>query len=401
MKQSKKDPNANASLGIEKPQGLEAHLESVTQALDKINTTKLDERTKAALVDLALDSKKLVAFIHSIEASAKSQINSMGANSSANTAMNISNETSITARNVQYSNPYAFAKLLKDSKLAALESDAKFNYYGINNSVNSVWANVFGGTNIIDGDNGSLYGISIGYDRQVTDTLLLGVYGTYSDSTIKDSGSTSKSDNFQLGLYASYKFAPTWELNTKVYGQLSKTDLENTLTTGNVDADYTQRFFGLSANAGKIFNPLEGFYIKPFAGVNYYYGYTPDYTETGVLAKHVQSMSSNSVSLEAGTEFRKYVNENSYLFITPKIEQYVINNGDDYIAKFIGSTSNFSIEGSNKKKTYGQIIVGGNININDSLSFSAGIGAKHLLGGKVDSKDETYLSGNVRIKYRF
>ncbi|EEO26040.1 autotransporter outer membrane beta-barrel domain-containing protein [Helicobacter winghamensis] len=289
----------------------------------------------------------------------------MGANSSANTAMNISNETSITARNVQYSNPYALAKLLRDSKLAALDSDTKFDYYGINNSVNSVWANAFGGANIIDGDNGSLYGVSIGYDRQITDAVLLGVYGTYSNSEIKDSGSTSESDNFQLGFYANYKFAPTWELNAKAYGQLSKTDLENTLTTGIVNADYTQRFFDLSAN-------------EPFAGVNYYYGYTPDYTETGVLAKHIRSMSSNSVSLEAGAEFRKYVNENSYLFITPKIEQYVINNGDDYVAKFIGSTSNFSIEGSDKKKTYGQIIIGGSMNINDSLSLNAGIGAKHL-----------------------
>ncbi|WP_299549101.1 autotransporter domain-containing protein, partial [uncultured Helicobacter sp.] len=180
-------------MGIEKPQGLEAHLENVIKALDKIDTTKLDERTKAVLVDLALDAKKLVAFTHSIESSANSQTDSMGANSSANTAMNISNETSITARNVQYSNPYALAKLLKDSKLAALGSDTKFDYYGINNSVNSVWANAFGGANIIDRDNGSLCGISIGYDRQVTDALLLGVYGTYSDSKIKDGGSTSKS----------------------------------------------------------------------------------------------------------------------------------------------------------------------------------------------------------------
>lgn len=41
------------------------------------------------------------------------------------------------------------------------------------------------------------------------------------------------------------------------------------------------------------------------------------------------------------------------------------------------------------------------MNINDSLSLNAGIGAKHLLGRKVDSKDETYLSGNVGIKYKF
>lgn len=41
------------------------------------------------------------------------------------------------------------------------------------------------------------------------------------------------------------------------------------------------------------------------------------------------------------------------------------------------------------------------MDINDSISLNAGIGVKHLLRGKVDSKDETYLSGNVGVKYKF
>ena len=107
------------------------------------------------------------------------------------------------------------------------------------------------------------------------------------------------------------------------------------------------------------------------------------------------------MSLELGLEARKYFNESSYLFITPKIEQYVVNNGEDYVASFVGSNTSFSIKGEEKKKTYGQLIVGGNISLNDSLSLDVGIGAKQILAGKVDSKNETYLSGNMGIKYRF
>ncbi|RAX51327.1 autotransporter outer membrane beta-barrel domain-containing protein, partial [Helicobacter sp. 11-8110] len=165
---------------------------------------------------------------------------------------------------------------------------------------------------------------------------------------------------------------------------------------------FDQKFFGLSANVGKVFDFSNSWFVKPFAGVNYYYSYTPDYTERGsILAQSVQSNTNNSVSLEAGLESRKYFSESSYLFITPKIEQYVINNGDDYVGRFAGSTTSFRIASAEKKKTYGQLIVGGNIAINDSLSLNAGIGAKQILAGKVDSKNETYINGNIGLKYRF
>ena len=145
-----------------------------------------------------------------------------------------------------------------------------------------------------------------------------------------------------------------------------------------------------------------GFFLKPFGGVNYYYSHTPSYTERGtILAQSVESNTNNSVSLELGLEARKYFSSSSYLFVTPKIEQYIINNGDDYVGRFVGSSTSFSIAGEDKKKTYGQLVIGGNLEITDALSLNAGIGAKQILAGKVDSKNETYISGNVGIKYRF
>lgn len=142
-------------------------------------------------------------------------------------------------------------------------------------------------------------------------------------------------------------------------------------------------------------------FIKPFAGVNYYFSYTPFHTENGAIAKDIDSMKNNSVSVEVGAEFRKYMNENSYIFVTPKIEQFVINSGDDYTANLAVNNAFFtSIEANNKKKTYGQIIVGGNVDFTNQLSMNLGFGAKQILAGKVDNKNETYLSGQVGLKYK-
>ncbi|MCL9820963.1 autotransporter domain-containing protein [Helicobacter sp. 14348-15] len=328
---------------------------------------------------------------------ARSATSFADASSSAMTAVNVSNDMAIGSRIARANNPF---QSLSKERFASIQSDAPYKYYETYNA--AVWANAFGGANIIDGESGGVYGISVGADSNLTDNVLLGAYFTYANAELQDKLLKQDSDNFQLGIYSQIKIAPTWELNLKAYGQLGKTDQDVTSIAGINTSDFDQKFFGLSANVGKVFDFSNSWFVKPFAGVNYYYSYTPDYTERGsILAQHVQSNTNNSVSLEAGLESRKYFSESSYLFITPKIEQYVINNGDDYVGRFAGSTTSFRIASAEKKKTYGQLIVGGNIAINDSLSLNAGIGAKQILAGKVDSKNETYINGNIGLKYRF
>ena len=328
---------------------------------------------------------------------ARSATSFADASSSAMTAVNVSNDMAIGSRIARANNPF---QSLSKERFASIQSDAPYKYYETYNA--AVWANAFGGANIIDGESGGVYGISVGADSNLTDNVLIGAYFTYANAELQDKLLKQDSDNFQLGIYSQIKIAPTWELNLKAYGQLGKTDQDVTSIAGINTSDFDQKFFGLSANVGKVFDFSNSWFVKPFAGVNYYYSYTPDYTERGsILAQSVQSNTNNSVSLEAGLESRKYFSESSYLFITPKIEQYVINNGDDYVGRFAGSTTSFRIAPAEKKKTYGQLIVGGNIAINDSLSLNAGIGAKQILAGKVDSKNETYINGNIGLKYRF
>ncbi|EAI8929573.1 autotransporter adhesin CapC [Campylobacter coli] len=367
-------------------------LRSITEQLGSIGADLASREG----VKLALDIKK------DTDNTGKSVSNLNSASSAVNTTMNISNDVSIGSRVAMLNNPFGtYASKMNGLKFAALDSDMRPSY--VNEYTNSVWANAFGGANIIDGDSGAMYGATVGVDKQANDDVLWGAYFTYANAKIKDNNLEQKSDNFQLGMYSTINVAPQWELNLKAYAQVSPTKQDNVQTDGAYNSDYTSKFLGLSANAGRVFDFSDNtLFIKPFVGVNYYFSYTPSHTENGAIAKDIDSMKNNSVSVEVGAEFRKYMNENSYIFVTPKIEQFVINSGDDYTANLAVNNAFFtSVEANNKKKTYGQIIVGGNVDFTNQLSMNLGFGAKQILAGKVDNKNETYLSGQVGLKYKF
>ena len=367
-------------------------LRSITEQLGSIGADLASREG----VKLALDIKK------DTDNTGKSVSNLNSASSAVNTTMNISNDVSIGSRVAMLNNPFGtYASKMNGLKFAALDSDMRPSY--VNEYTNSVWANAFGGANIIDGDSGAMYGATVGVDKQANDDVLWGAYFTYANAKIKDNNLEQKSDNFQLGMYSTINVAPQWELNLKAYAQVSPTKQDNVQIDGAYNSDYTSKFLGLSANAGRVFDFSDNtLFIKPFAGINYYFSYTPSHTENGAIAKDIDSMKNNSVSVEVGAEFRKYMNENSYIFVTPKIEQFVINRGDDYTANLAINNAFFtSVEANNKKKTYGQIIVGGNVDFTNQLSMNLGFGAKQILAGKVDNKNETYLSGQVGLKYKF
>ncbi|AJC87915.1 autotransporter outer membrane beta-barrel domain-containing protein [Campylobacter insulaenigrae] len=335
-----------------------------------------------------------------IKDSAKSISNVNQASSGINSTINVSNDVSIGSRVAMLNNPYGnYATKLSQIRFAT--NDYGGNY--VDNYNNSIWGNIIGGANIIDGDSGALYGATIGMDRKINDDVIIGAYFTYANAKIKDNLLTQKSDNFQFGAYSNIYISPKVEVNVKAYAQFSPTDqdiVNRGFNTTN-SADFNRKFFGLSANMGYVFDFSDNtLFVKPFTGANYYYAHTPSYKENGIAGKDVSSASNNSISLEFGAELRKYMSEESYLFITPKIEQYVINNGDDFVASLNGVTLP-SVKGNDKKKTYGQIIVGGNVDISEQFSLNAGIGAKQILAGKTDGKNETYISGQVGFKYKF
>ncbi|EFS3142383.1 autotransporter domain-containing protein [Campylobacter coli] len=341
--------------------------------------------------------------IDDIEKAGKSNAGNSALNSPVN-AINISNEMTISNRLAKFSNPYSTINLasLAWEKFAAGEgiaSDSTFSY-GARAYENNIWANVIGGANIIDSNSGSLYGVSVGYDRLIGEETILGAYLTYANSETKTSTIEQKSDNLQFGLYSRTLYNNS-EFDFKTYAQFGWTDQNRLIAQTINSSDFTRKFLGASGSYGYVFDIGNDLYIKPLAGLNLYYSLTPSYNENGPYAQHVRSQSNFDASIEAGAEFRKYLSKESYIYATPKIEQYIITSGDHYTARFLGSPTSFTVNGSDKKKTYGSLIVGGDVNIKNAWAFTFSAGVKHLLSGKVNNESETYLSGNIGLKYQF
>ncbi|MBD5164460.1 MAG: autotransporter outer membrane beta-barrel domain-containing protein [Helicobacter sp.] len=371
--------------------GVNSHRDLAVGIFDSLQESGLNE---LAIFNIQLDGlsngRQWQAMTNDIHDNARSVTNFTN---SVSTAINVSNDLALGDRIARAHNPYG-------EKLAAVGSDAYHDFY--RNTNGSVWVNAFGGANIVDGESGGVYGISLGVDKQITDSALLGIYFTYADADLKDKSAKQESDNFRLGIYSNIQIAPSWELNLHGFGQLSKTDQYTSVLGQGYTSDFDKKFFGLSGSVGKIIDFENSLYLKPFLGLNYYYSNNPGYTEKGGnYIQNVDKTQNNTISADLGLELRKYFNETSYVFATPKIEQYLLNDGDDYGARFAGSPVSFSVSASDNLKTYGQLVVGGSFGVTDSLNIELGLGAKQILANKVDSKNETYLSGNLGLRYKF
>lgn len=214
-------------------------------------------------------------------------------------AINMSNDMAISNRLAKFSNPYSTVNVasLEGLKFAAgngIASDSQYAY-GTRSYDNNVWANVIGGANIIDSKSGALYGVSVGYDRLVGEDTILGAYLTYADSKIKTSMVNQESDNLQLGLYSRTLYGNS-EFDFKGYAQFGWTDQDRFIAGTVNSSDFTRKFLGASGTYGYVFDMGNDFYIKPLAGLNLYYSFTPDYNENGAYAQHVQSQSSFDTS---------------------------------------------------------------------------------------------------------
>lgn len=342
-----------------------------------------------------------------IKEGASSAANMSSSTSSVINTMNLSNDMAISGRIAQANNPYGnLAQGFAGYEYAAVSGDLPL-YYANNGYKNGFWANAIGGLNKVEGEGGTLVGLSLGFDKQLENTLV-GFYLSYAMAGLNDKIVEQGADNIQVGVYTSFNQRDV-EVNVKAYGQVAVTETTAKRGKGEAEAKFTRLYGGVSANVGFIFalNNNKTF-IKPYVGENYYYAHTPAYEESlqSDAALSVKSANNHALSFDVGVDLRQYFNENSFMYLTPSLERYVVNAGGDYTAGFIGSDTTFTIEGKSKTKTYGQVLVGGNIALSDKLNVNLGLGVKKILNGQIerangDKVDEMYLSGNLGVKYRF
>lgn len=365
------------------------------------------DKSTAAAIGLDMVQNGGQGIVADIKEGASSAANMSSSTSSVINTMNLSNDMAISGRIAQANNPYAnLAQGFAGYTYANVEGDLPL-YYANNGYKNGFWANAIGGLNKVEGEGGTLVGLSLGFDKQLENTLV-GFYLSYTMAGLNDKIVEQGADNIQVGVYTSFNQRDI-EVNVKAYGQVAVTETTAKRGKGEAEAKFTRLYGGVSANVGFIFalNNNKTF-IKPYVGENYYYAHTPAYEESlqSDAALSVKSANNHALSFDVGVDLRQYFNENSFMYLTPSIERYVVNAGGDYTAGFIGSDTTFTIEGKSKTKTYGQVLVGGNIALSDKLNVNLGLGVKKILNGQIerangDKVDEMYLSGNLGVKYRF
>lgn len=336
------------------------------------------------------------------------QVAEDGGQSQSITAQNMQSEIATMTRMARFSNPYTKTYYAQNTMTTsrALNGDIRsdvplMTYYKTPTSAlpNNFWANLFGGANIIGENVGDIYGLNAGYDRRFG-AHFVGGFVSYAYATMKDSYIKQIAHNIQAGLYSRLVFGKN-EIDLKWSAQAGITSQNRFVANSQNDADFVRAFMGLSANYGYVFKMGQGVFLKPILGLNYYFSHTPKYSEKGSSALTSNAISSTNLSVDVGVDLRAYWNENSFFYFTPKFEQYVLTQNDDFVGAFVGSPNNFRLTAKNELKTYFQGIIGVDIGVYQGLALTLSAGVKQLISGQVDSKNETYISGNLGVKYRF
>ncbi|OYD79673.1 autotransporter domain protein [Campylobacter avium] len=276
----------------------------------------------------------------------------------------------------------------------------------INNTDNGLWANFFGGKNILNSNSASVLGGSLGFDKRISDDSLLGLYLTYADVNLNDKIINEEGKSYQLGLYYNKNFANNMELDLKANFGFNPAKQNYMLGSYDTTSSFTRNYYTISASVGKVVDLADngGTSIKHFIGVNYYNTYTPAYNTNSDFSLEHKSYAASAISFDLGIGLKQYFNENSFFFIGPKIEHFASNDASFYNVVVAGSNNVITIDTKevNKNRTYAQILAGGKVDLNnDGLALNLSLAAKSLISKRVYDNADSFISGQVGIRWEF
>ncbi|WP_147288588.1 autotransporter outer membrane beta-barrel domain-containing protein [Helicobacter brantae] len=264
---------------------------------------------------------------------------------------------------------------------------------------NSLWANAFGGANLLGSNIGASYGFNLGYDKALGNTLL-GVYLSYAYDTLSPLSTLSlNSHNLKLGVYSRIEKESN-EIDLELNSLLSiiSEESDTQALSSKSSANFLSSLSELKATYGYAF--LEGeFRVKPLLGISLSLSYTPSFRESGDIQKDFGSQTNFSTALEVGVEFRKTFANQGFLYSLLSIEQDLFHSQKSL------EIDSQSLSLSPSLKTYAQILLGGEVAISKDWSIDLNLGVKQGILGERDNQDkqinETYVSGSVGVGYRF
>ena len=265
-------------------------------------------------------------------------------------------------------------------------------------SSNSLWANAFGGANLLGSEVGASYGLNLGYDKNL-ENALVGTYLSYEYATLAPSLLTLNAHNIKLGVYSRIQEGGN-EIDVELSSLLSIISQESATKAldSKSSADYLSSLTELKTTYGYAL--LEGdFKLKPLVGLALSFSYTPSFKEEGDILIDFSSFYNFNASIQAGLEFRANFSNKGFLYTLLSIEQDLYNSLDSL------SINSQSLPITQDLKTYAQVLLGGEIAISKDWNIVLSLGAKQSIVGSKDYEDktinETYISGSVGVGYRF
>ncbi|MEM1285140.1 MAG: autotransporter outer membrane beta-barrel domain-containing protein [Pseudomonadota bacterium] len=228
-----------------------------------------------------------------------------------------------------------------------------------------LWIEGYGGIAGADGDaNGAGYdssfgGLVLGLEGDLTEDLTVGLFGSYSQSSVDGDGPANASidaTSFGFGAYANYRMDAFYLSGTARFAIIDN-DLVRTATVGatttTVTADYQARQYGVSLSGGYDVEIAPSFILTPHAELAWTHYDADSYTETGVAV--TQRVNPDSVSELTGTIgariSRAYANfDGAGTTFTPELSLAVKAElmGDDSVSTvaFTNGGSSYQVTGT-------------------------------------------------------
>ncbi len=272
-----------------------------------------------------------------------------------------------------------------------------------------LWARGYGGslhqdaTGTSDGYEADLRGVSFGYDRSLSDRILVGVSGGYAKNTVttKDTNTGADVESRQAGLYGSMA-KEAYYLGAVLSVAWNRYDASRHIAFGTIDrtarGDYAGEQYSGFLEGGYIFQG-HGAVFTPAVSLQAMRLHLEDFTETNAdsLNLKVDSQDYTLFQTGLGAKIAFPMEYNEMRFVPELHASFLydfIGDAQQATAAFTGDDASFVTKGSAPPKSSGNI--GAKLAIVTHSSWTFSFGCDYEM-----KKDFYALNGHLDIRYAF
>lgn len=281
-----------------------------------------------------------------------------------------------------------------EARFASLLADyARVPYYATEQESNNFYINALAGYSNYQNSNGSEYGVSLGYDKEVPDSFFGGFYASLSKSYIKTEGMNLDGFNYNVGLYSRVYMPFSMEIDLLGYYANSHNRYDRTFAglTNAHKGDYKRHNIGAQARLGYRAEFVEGHSLKPYVGVLSSFYYMPAYKENGALPISRSLNSFTSLYGVLGLEYRKIMDDGSFFISLEGVNGAPVFGHKSYEITMGGQRISYE----NEKEFFANVFAGANFSVSKYLDFTASVMSQAYEGGFFN------INGNLGFRLSF